>query len=274
MPSTSPLLSIENLNTSFHTDDGVIRAVRGIDLQIHQGETIAIVGESGCGKSVTALSVLRLISMPPGRHDSGQVKFKNINLLSLSENEMQKIRGNDISMIFQEPMTSLNPIFTVGDQISEAIIQHQTITPKEARKQTIDLLNKVSIPSPEIRIDQYPHELSGGMQQRASICRALISNPSLLLMDEPFSSIDALTRLKLTIDLQRIWEEEKLTIIFVTHNIEEAVALGDRVLVLTERPGSLIWEEKIELPRPRDRKTVASKLFQAHCNVIYEKLGF
>jgi len=159
MPTRPLLLHIENLTTSFHTTDSVVQAVRGVNLHVNKAEILAIVGESGCGKSVTALSILRLISMPPGRFDSGQIKFNNHDLLSLSESDMQKIRGNDISMIFQEPMTSLNPIFTIGDQIGEAISQHQSATGAEARKQTLELLHKVLIPSPEIRIDQYPHEL-------------------------------------------------------------------------------------------------------------------
>jgi len=185
MPTRPPLLHIENLTTSFHTTDTVVQAVRGVNLHVNKAEILAIVGESGCGKSVTALSILRLISMPPGRFDSGQIKFKNRDLLSLSEADMQKVRGNDISMIFQEPMTSLNPIFTIGDQIGEAIIQHQSATGAEARKQTLELLHKVLIPSPEIRIDQYPHELSGGMKQRVMIAIAIACRTTLLIADEP-----------------------------------------------------------------------------------------
>ena len=244
MPSNPPLLSIENLNTSFHTDDAVVRAVRGVNLQIHQGETIAIVGESGCGKSVTALSVLRLISMPPGRHDSGQVKFKNINLLSLSENEMQKIRGNDISMIFQEPMTSLNPIFTVGDQISEAIIHHQKITPKEARKQTIDLLNKVSIPSPDIRINQYPHELSGGMKQRIMIAMAIACSPSLLIADEPTTALDTTIQAQILSLLSSISQETAMSILLITHNLGIVAQVADRVAVMYA--GKIVEQATVE----------------------------
>ena len=244
MPSTSPLLSIENLNTSFYTDDAVIKAVRGVNLQIHQGETLAIVGESGCGKSVTALSILRLITMPPGHHDSGQIKFNKINLLGLSENEMQKIRGNDISMIFQEPMTSLNPIFTVGDQISETIIQHQKITQKEARNQTIDLLKKVSIPSPEIRIDQYPHELSGGMKQRIMIAMAIACNPSLLIADEPTTALDTTIQAQILSLLSTISKDTAMSILLITHNLGIVAQFADRVAVMYA--GKIVEEATVE----------------------------
>ena len=178
------LLGIENLSTFFHTDDGVVKSVRNVDLNIHRGETLGLVGESGCGKSVTALSAMRLIPQPPGRFESGRILFKGQDLLSLSESEMEKIRGNDISMIFQEPMTSLNPLFTIGDQVSEAIILHQGKTPIEAREITLEALRQVAIPSPEKRIDQYPHELSGGMKQRVMITMAIVCKPMLLIADE------------------------------------------------------------------------------------------
>jgi len=232
MPSTSHLLSIENLSTSFFTDDAVVRAVRGINLQVNQGETLAIVGESGCGKSVTALSILRLISMPPGNFDSGSINFKGKDLLRLSESEMQKIRGNDISMIFQEPMTSLNPIFTVGDQVSEAIIQHQNKAQTEARVLTLDLLNKVAIPSPEIRIDQYPHELSGGMKQRVMIAIAIACSPTLLIADEPTTALDATIQEQILDLLASLKQGTEMSILLITHNLGIVAQFADRVAVM------------------------------------------
>ena len=244
MPSSPLLLSIEDLSTSFYADETVVKAVRGVDLQVNQGETLAIVGESGCGKSVMALSILRLISMPPGRFDSGRIEFNKIDLLSLSENDMQKIRGNDISMIFQEPMTSLNPIFTVGDQVSEAIIQHQKSTETEARKQTLDLLCKVAIPSPEIRIDQYPHELSGGMKQRVMIAMAIACRPALLIADEPTTALDATIQAQILNLLSSLRKETGMSILLITHNLGIVAQFADRVAVMYS--GKVVEEAPVE----------------------------
>jgi len=232
MPTRPPLLHIENLTTSFHTTDNVVQAVRGVNLHVNKAEILAIVGESGCGKSVTALSILRLISIPPGRFDSGQIKFNNHDLLSLSEADMQKVRGNDISMIFQEPMTSLNPIFTIGDQIGEAIIQHQSTTGAEARKLTLELLHKVSIPSPEIRIDQYPHELSGGMKQRVMIAIAIACRPSLLIADEPTTALDVTIQDQILSLLSSLKEDSEMSILLITHNLGIVAQFADRVTVM------------------------------------------
>ena len=171
------LLEIKDLRTHFHTDDGVAKAVDGVNYSIKPGETLGVVGESGCGKSVTAMSVMRLIPMPPGEIVSGEIRFQGRNLLTLSEAEMRKIRGNEISVIFQEPMTSLNPVFKVGHQIGEALILHQNLSKKEARQKTIELLEKVQIPDPQQRIDEYPHQMSGGMKQRIMIAMALACGP-------------------------------------------------------------------------------------------------
>lgn len=245
MPLSPLLLSIENLSTSFYTDESIVKAVRGVNLQVHQGETLAIVGESGCGKSVTALSILRLISMPPGRFDSGQIKFNKSDLLSLSENDMQKIRGNDISMIFQEPMTSLNPIFTVGDQVSEAIIQHQKLTQAEARKQTLDLLYKVAISSPELRINQYPHELSGGMKQRVMIAIAIACRPALLIADEPTTALDATIQAQILDLLSSLRKETRMSILLITHNLAIVAQFADRVAVMYS--GKIVEEAPVEI---------------------------
>ena len=244
MPTRPPLLHIENLTTSFHTNDTVVQAVRGVNLHINQAEILAIVGESGCGKSVTALSVLRLISIPPGRFDSGQIKFNNHDLLSLSETDMQKVRGNDISMIFQEPMTSLNPIFTIGDQIGESIIQHQRVTKVEARKQTLNLLRKVLIPAPEIRIDQHPHELSGGMKQRVMIAIAIACRPALLIADEPTTALDVTIQAQILSLLSSLRQDSEMSILLITHNLGIVAQFADRVAVMYS--GKIVEEAAVE----------------------------
>ena len=244
MPTRPPLLHIENLTTSFHTNDTVFQAVRGVDLHINQAEILALVGESGCGKSVTALSVLRLISIPPGRFDSGQIKFNDHDLLNLSESDMQKVRGNDISMIFQEPMTSLNPVFTIGDQIGESIIQHQRVTKAEARKQTLNLLRRVLMPSPEIRIDQYPHELSGGMKQRVMIAIAIACRPALLIADEPTTALDVTIQAQILSLLSSLRQDSKMSILLITHNLGIVAQFADRVAVMYS--GKIVEEAAVE----------------------------
>ncbi len=244
MTKSSPLLQITNLSTSFHTNDNIVKAVRGVDLHINKAEILAIVGESGCGKSVTALSILRLISIPPGRFDSGQIKFNNQNLLDLSDRDMQKIRGNDISMIFQEPMTSLNPIFTIGDQIAEAIIQHRCTTKLEARKQTLGLLQKVLIPSPEIRIDQYPHELSGGMKQRIMIAMAIACRPALLIADEPTTALDVTIQAQILSLISSLRKNLEMSILLITHNLGIVAQFANRVAVMYA--GKIVEEAPID----------------------------
>ena len=244
MPTTTPLLQIENLTTSFHTNDTTVQAVRGVSLHVEHAETLAIVGESGCGKSVTALSILRLIAIPPGRFESGKIKFNNQDLLNLSETDMQKVRGNDISMIFQEPMTSLNPIFTIGDQIGEAIIQHQNTTKTEARKQSLELLDKVSIASPETRIDQYPHELSGGMKQRVMIAIAIACRPSLLIADEPTTALDVTIQAQILNLLSTLKQESEMSILLITHNLGIVAQFADRVTVMYS--GKIVEEASVE----------------------------
>ena len=244
MPTRPPLLKIENLSTSFHTNGTIVQAVRGVDLHINQAEILAIVGESGCGKSVTALSVLRLISIPPGRFDSGQIKFNDHDLLNLSESDMQKVRGNDISMIFQEPMTSLNPVFTIGDQIGESIIQHQRVTKAEARKQTLNLLRKVLMPSPEIRIDQYPHELSGGMKQRVMIAIAIACRPALLIADEPTTALDVTIQAQILSLLSSLRQDSEMSILLITHNLGIVAQFADRVAVMYS--GKIVEEAAVE----------------------------
>ncbi|KMP11196.1 peptide ABC transporter ATP-binding protein [Candidatus Nitromaritima sp. SCGC AAA799-A02] len=244
MPTPSPLLNIENLSTSFYTDVGMVKAVREINLRIDAGETLALVGESGCGKSVTALSALRLLPMPPAHFDSGSIRFNGSDLLSLSEREMQDIRGNDISMIFQEPMTSLNPIFTVGDQVSEAIVLHRKKSAAEARDLTLDLLRKVAISSPEQRVDQYPHELSGGMKQRVMIAMAIACRPALLIADEPTTALDVTIQAQILNLLVSLREETGMAILLITHNLGIVAQFADRVAVMYS--GKVVEEAPVE----------------------------
>ena len=227
-----PLLEIENLSTYFHTEENVVKSVRNVDLSINKGETLALVGESGCGKSVTALSAMRLIPTPPGKFESGRILFNGEDLLQTSEMEMQKIRGNEISMIFQEPMTSLNPIFTVGDQIMEAIRLHQNKTETQARDLALHVLKQVAIPSPEKRLDQYPHELSGGMKQRVMIAMAIVCQPALLVADEPTTALDVTIQAQILDLLDHLRKETHMSILLITHNLGIVAQYADRVAVM------------------------------------------
>src|SRR5689334_23521344 len=200
------ILQVENLRTWFFTRDGIVRAVDGVSFAVAAGETLAIVGESGCGKSVTSLSILRLVPSPPGRIVSGQIRFAGRDLLALSEAEMRAIRGNEISMIFQEPMTSLNPVLTIGRQIGETLRLHQGLDKQAAEARAIEMLTLVGIPEPARRVREYPHQLSGGMRQRVMIAMALACNPKLLIADEPTTALDVTIQaqiLKLMLDLKR-----------------------------------------------------------------------
>ena len=230
--SSSPLLEIEDLSTFFHTEENIVKAVRNVNLTIHKGETLALVGESGCGKSVTALSVMRLIPTPPGRFESGRILFKGQDLLQASEAEIQNIRGNEISMIFQEPMTSLNPIFTIGDQIMETIRLHQDKTESQVRELALQVLRQVAIPSPEIRIDQYPHELSGGMKQRVMIAMAIVCRPALLIADEPTTALDVTIQAQILDLLDQLRKETQMAILLITHNLGIVAQYADRVAVM------------------------------------------
>jgi oligopeptide/dipeptide ABC transporter ATP-binding protein len=228
----TPLLEVRSLSTHFFTDDGVIKAVDDVSFEIFPGEILSLVGESGCGKSVTALSLLRLIASPPGQIVSGEVLFDGRELLKLKEREMEKVRGNEISMIFQEPMTSLNPVFTIGDQIMEAILFHQRAGKEEARKKTIELLNRVRIPSPEVTIDSYPHQLSGGMRQRAMIAMALSCQPRLLIADEPTTALDVTIQAQVLRLLKEIQKEMEMAVLLITHDLGVVSEIADRVAVM------------------------------------------
>ncbi len=227
-----PLLEVKNLVTTFHTDDGELRAVDGVGFAIGQGETVGLVGESGCGKSVTSLSILRLIPEPPGKIASGQILFEGKNLIDLSEREMRSVRGNQISMIFQEPMTSLNPVYDVGDQIVEAIRLHQKKSRKEAHERAVELLALVGIPSPKTNAAAYPHQLSGGMRQRVMIAMALACEPKLLIADEPTTALDVTIQAQILELLKKLQDQLKMSVLLITHDLGVVAEYTDRVVVM------------------------------------------
>jgi len=228
----SAILQLSNLQTYFYTDEGVAKAVDGIDYVVNQGETLGVVGESGCGKSVTALSIMRLIPEPPGKIVGGEIWFNGQNLLTLSPQEMRKVRGNKISMIFQEPMTSLNPVFTIGNQIAEAVRLHQGVSQKAALDRAVDMLRLVGIPSPEQRVREYPHQLSGGMRQRAMIAMALSCHPSLLIADEPTTALDVTIQAQILDLMANLKEEFNAAIILITHDLGIVAETAARVVVM------------------------------------------
>ena len=226
------LLQIKGLKTHFFTDDGVSPAVDGVDYEVRKGETLGVVGESGCGKSVTALSIMRLIPDPPGKIIAGDIVFEGQSLLALSNEEMRRIRGNKISMIFQEPMTSLNPVYTIGNQISEALRLHQGLSKKDAHDRSIDMLQLVGIPLPERRVNEHPHQLSGGMRQRAMIAMALSCNPSLLIADEPTTALDVTIQAQILDLMVSLKADLDTAIILITHDLGVVAESAARVVVM------------------------------------------
>jgi peptide/nickel transport system ATP-binding protein len=232
------LIEVKGLKTYFHSEDGVGRAVDGVDFNIQREKTLGMVGESGCGKSVTALSIMRLIPTPPGRIEAGEILYHRkeevIDLTKLDPkgSEMRSIRGNEIAMIFQEPMTSLNPVYTIGKQIMEAIVLHQRLSKKEAREKAVEMLHAVGIPSPEQTIDEYPHQLSGGMRQRAMIAMALSCNPSLLIADEPTTALDVTIQAQVLDLMNNLRTEFKTAILFITHDLGVIANMVDDVVVM------------------------------------------
>lgn len=226
------ILEVKNLKTYFYTDEGVVPAVDGLDFNLDEKETLAIVGESGCGKSVTSLSVLRLIPFPPGKIVEGEILYKGKNLLKLSEREMRSVRGNDISMIFQEPMTSLNPVFTVGKQIMESLIYHQNMTKEQAKSRAIEMISLVGIPTPEKCINNYPHQLSGGMRQRVMIAMALACNPKILIADEPTTALDVTIQAQILRLMSDLKDKTNTAIILITHDLGIVAQIAKNVMVM------------------------------------------
>ncbi len=255
------LLEIEGLRTWFYTDDGVAKAVDGVTYSIEKGKTLGVVGESGCGKSVTAMSILQLVPTPPGRYVDGEIRFRGENLLEYNEKQMRKIRGNEISVIFQEPMTSLNPVFRVGDQIGEALRLHQGKTRAEARERCLELLRLVGIPSPEERIDDYPHQLSGGMKQRIMIAMALACDPSLLIADEPTTALDVTIQAQILDLLRDLQKKTGMSILLITHDLGVVAENYDDVVVMYA--GKVVERAQVEqlFENPRHPYTIG--LFQS-----------
>jgi len=225
------LLEVKDLKTYFFTEDGIVKAVDGVDFEVYQGETLGVVGESACGKSVTAFSIMRLLDYP-GKTVGGEVIFKGENLLKKNDNEMRKIRGKDMAMIFQEPMTALNPVLTVGFQISEALMMHFKINKKEAMKKSVELLKKVGIPMPEQRVNEYPHQLSGGMRQRAMIAMAMSCDPVLLIADEPTTALDVTIQAQILDLMKSLLREFNGSLIMITHDLGVIAEIADRIAVM------------------------------------------
>ena len=226
------LIKVKDLRTSFFTPEGEVRAIDGISFEIGEGKTLGLVGESGCGKSVTSLSIMRLIASPPGKIVGGEILYRGRDLLKLKNEEMRKIRGNEISMIFQEPMTSLNPVFTVGNQIGEAIRLHQGLGKKETRQKTIDMLRLVKIADPESRVDAYPHQLSGGMRQRVMIAMALSCNPSLLIADEPTTALDVTIQAQILDLMKELQQRLGMALLLITHDLGVVAEQADEVAIM------------------------------------------
>jgi peptide/nickel transport system ATP-binding protein/oligopeptide transport system ATP-binding protein len=232
MGASDLLLDVQGLRTSFFTNEGEVRAVDGVDFQVFRGKTLGIVGESGCGKSVTSLSIMRLVAAPAGKIVGGKILYQGRDLVQISAEEMRKIRGNQISMVFQEPMTSLNPVFTVGNQIGEAIALHQDLSRSAVRDRTIEMLKLVGIPSPERRVDDYPHQLSGGMRQRVMIAMALSCDPQLLIADEPTTALDVTIQAQILELLRELQQKVGLGLILITHDLGVVAEMADDVMVM------------------------------------------
>lgn len=238
------LLEVKNLRTTFTTDEGVFSAVDDVSFEVEKGETVGLVGESGCGKSVTALSILRLVQSPPGKIADGEIIFDGVDLLKLSEREMRKIRGDRISMIFQEPVSSLNPVFTIGNQIAEAVRLHQNVGRKEAWDRAVEMLKLVRMPEPEKRAKSYPYQLSGGMCQRAMIAMALACNPDILIADEPTTALDVTIQAQILTLIANLKEQIQMSVLLITHDLGIIAEQANRVVVMYA--GAVFEEAQVE----------------------------
>ncbi len=230
--TAEPVLELDDLRTYFDTRDGVVKAVDGLSFAVRPGEILGIVGESGCGKSITSLSVMQLVPSPPARYASGEIRYKGRDLLKASDADMRRIRGNDISMIFQDPMSSLNPVLSIGDQLTEAIMLHQGLGSKAALDHAQEMMELVHIPEPRRRLGEYPHQLSGGMRQRVMIAMALSCNPSVLIADEPTTALDVTIQAQILALMEEIRDKMKTAIILITHDLGVVAEMCDRVLVM------------------------------------------
>jgi len=271
--AAEPLLRVEDLRIHFHTRDGVVRAVDGVSFDVARGETLAIVGESGCGKSVTSMSILRLLPMPPARIASGRIVFEGTDILGLTEPQMRAIRGNAIAMIFQEPMTSLNPVLTIGRQISEALMLHRGMSRDDALARSVEMLRKVHIPEAERRLKQYPHELSGGMRQRVMIAMALACGPRLLIADEPTTALDVTIQAQILELMRELREETGASIILITHDLGVVAELAHRVVVMYA--GRKVEEAPVEelFARPRHPYTCGLLASMPHLGDSVDETG-
>jgi len=253
----TPLISVDDLSVDFRGGGKVTHAVRRVSFDIGDAETVALVGESGSGKTVTALSILKLLPYPSASHPSGKIRFKGEDMLTLPSSALRQVRGNKISMIFQEPMTSLNPLHTIEQQVGEVLKIHRGLSNSVARARVLDLLDKVGIDDPKGRLQSYPHQLSGGQRKRVGLAQVLIRDPKILLMDEPFGPLDAQTRQIMGNLLLDLWAGDRKAVLFVTHDLEEAIALSDRVVIMSAGPQArIIGDHAIDLGRPRDASEV------------------
>ena len=258
---SNKLLSVSGLRINFHTDDGILGAVDGVSFDIARGETLGLVGESGCGKSVTAYSVLKLLPVPPAEYAAGSIVFGGDNLLSFDEKAMRRVRGNLISMIFQEPASALNPIMTIGSQIVEAIREHRAASAREAREIAIDMLRRVGIPSPEERFYEYPHQLSGGMKQRAMIAIALVGRPQPLIADEPTTALDVTIQAQILELLNELQRELNMSVLLITHDLGVVAETCDRVAVMYA--GKIVESAPVEALFDRPKHPYTHGLFRS-----------